>query len=274
VQTQPRPTTGAHRREQDLIVIPEATTPRRWTPFVLGAAAIVAALVVGGIAGYSIGRSEADDRAAEARTALQGQAAADAQAAASLDTVRVLEARVAGLQQQIDDQRGAVRVLSASKRESRKLLDESREELAATKDQLRSVTGPAVSDGTHIGRVIAVNTSQDPARIVIFLGRWFTGDAATQAAIDDGAIAPGKHLRHGRYLSPGDGIWRIMRVDAAATVTIHRWRGPTGARTVSIQEFQHILTMSTAWAERARHDPYWFDVSNSTVTALRQQRYP
>ena len=274
MQTQPRPTTGAHRREQDLIVIPEATMPRRWTPFVLGAAAIVAALVVGGIAGYSIGRSEADDRAAEARTALQGQAAADAQAAASLDTVQVLEARVAGLQHQIDDQRGAVKVLSASKRESRKLLEQSRDELAATKDQLRSVTGPAVSEGTHIGRVMAVNTTQDPARIVIFLGRWFTGDAATQAAIDDGAISPGQHLRHDHYLSPGDGVWRIMRVDPAATVTIHRRRGHNGARTVSIQEFRHILTMSTAWAERATNDPYWFDVSNSTVTALRQQRYP
>jgi hypothetical protein len=257
-----------------LIVIPEAKASRRWTPLVLGAAAIVAALVVGGITGYALGKGEADDRVAEAQTALRGQAAADAQAAAALDTVQVLEARVAGLQQRIDDQRGAVKVLSASKRESRKLLDQSREELAATKDQLRSVVGPAVNDGTHIGRVEAVNPSQDPARIVILVGRWFTGNAADQAAIADGAILSGQQLRHHRYLSPGDGVWRILRVDPSATVTIHRWRGPAGVRTVSIQEFEHILSMTTAWAERATHDPYWFDVSNGMVTALRQQRYP
>ena len=274
MQTQPRPSTGAPRREQDLIVIPEAKQPRRWAPLVLGAAAIVAALVVGGIAGFSIGKGEADERATEAQTALRGQAAADAQAAAALDTAQVLEARVAGLQQRIEDQRGAVKVLSASKRESRKLLDASREELAATKDQFRSVVGPAVSDGTHIGRVEAVTTSQDPARIVISMGRWFTGDAATQAAIDDGAILSGQQLRHDRYLSPGDGVWRVLRLDPGAAVTLHRWRGPGGVRTVSIQEFEHILSMTTAWAERATHDPYWFDVSNGVVTSLRQQRYP
>ena len=105
--------------------------------------------------------------------------------------------------------------------------------------------GPAVADGTHVGKLVAVGASQVPARLITDLGRWFTGRAATQAAIADDAIRPATPCP---AASVTTSTWRTFPVDPLATVTLRRWNGK-GTYTISLDELQRLSNSESRRAE-------------------------
>jgi hypothetical protein len=264
------------RRQQDLIVLPEARRPPRWGLIGGIVAGALAALLIGGIVGYVIADNRADERvdAAAAAARLDAENAALDPLNAAQQQVTAMEVQVARLQDKVDHQRQANEVVLTTRRETRNELEDARADLTAARADLRALQGPVLADGTHIVRVEAAGPSESPPRLVVLGGRWFVGPAARRAAIEDGVIAPGQRLPHKRYFRAGDGGWSTLDVSTGATVTVRRWPGSLGMRTVSFDEFGAILRKDAAWARRVAHDPFWITVAGGDVTTLQQQRYP
>jgi hypothetical protein len=263
------------RREQDLIVVPDARPRRRWGLIAAIVAGALVALLAAGAIGYSISQDQADERIAviESNATLSQQRAA-ADLATVGQQVETLDQQVAVLTARNAELQASNEVINASRREVRALLDQARAQADAAQANARSLAGPGVSDGTHITRVVAVGPAQVPGRLVVQIDRWFTGRAARVAAIRDGAIPPGGRLPNHRYLRKGTGTWRIVSVDPSATAVIRDGRPGIGARTVSMTEFERILRLDSRWARRIAHDPFWITVTDGTVRSMQQQPYP
>ena len=270
------------RPRDQVVIVPEARPPSRWGLVGLIVAGSLVALLIGGIIGFVIADRRVDDRvdAATAAASLDAEAASLARIDAAQQRITSLEQREAQLQDTIDGQRRAGQVVVASRREARAQLENTRADLVvaradldAARAGLRALRGPVVADGTHIVKVIAVGTEQSPPRIVVQVGRWFTGAEARRAAIADGVIVPGQPLPNRRYYRPGD-AWSTLDPSSTATVIVRRYTGNGGQRTVTLSEFERILRRDVPWARRAAHDPFWIRVFDGEVSSLQQQRYP
>lgn len=267
--------TASVRREQDLIVVPDAVRTRRWGRVAAIVAAALAVIIFTGMIGYRIGLDQGEEELAQVTTASRVQVdQANAELATTQQELTASQQQVASLTAQTQELQQQNEVLRASKNESTALLDQTEAELDATQAQLQAATGPAVSDGAHITRVVAVGSTQAPQRIVVQVDRWFTGRAARRAAIADGVIGPNGRLPHPRYLRRGAGVWRTLNVSPSAPVLIRDGRPGVGLRTVTIAGLEQILRMDAAWARRVAHDPFWITVSGGTVTKIEQQLYP
>ncbi len=262
----------APRREQDLIVIPEAREPRRWGVAAAIVAGALALILIIALALYAVDqRDRADDLDAQLTAALDDQQALIEAATASRERVAELETRVGVLEGDLQRARQGRDIASASKQEARENLRQARDALDEEQARFRSYMGPVVNDGAHVGRLIAVGADQSPARVTIDLGRWFTGAAATHAAIEDGVIVAGD--TKSRYFRNDDPIWRTLPVDTFATVTVRRWGGSV-TYTIALSELQRLMRTDSRRAQRITNDPFRVTVTDGRVTALTQLRYP
>ena len=235
------------------------------------AAGLALLLVIGLAVAYAAERRRSTDLEAQLAVAVDDQVALTGAAAASRDRIVALEGQVGALEQELQRARQGRELAAASRRETRGQLRSTRDELDAERARFRSFMGPAIDDGTHVGRLVAVGADQQPARIVTDLVRWFVGPAATEAAITDGAIAPGQTLS--RFIRNEEQTWRIVAIDPSATVTVRRWNG-AGTRAVSLTELQRLSRADTARARAMFHDPFSMTVVGGQVTSLRELRYP
>lgn len=260
------------RREEDLIVIPEAREPRRWGVVAAIVAGALALILIVALAAYAIDqRNRADDLEAQLSAAIADQQALVDANSALREQVAALETRLGALQGDLQRARQGKDVAAASKQEARENLRQARAALEEEEARFRSYMGPPIDDGTHVGRLITVGADQAPARITIDLGRWFTGQAATQAAIDDGVIPGGERVN--RYFRNDDTTWRTLAVDTSAAVTVRRWdRGFT--YTITLGELQRLMATDSRRAQRITNDPFRITVADGRVTALAQLRYP
>jgi hypothetical protein len=262
------------RHDHDLIVVPDARPPRRWGLIAVVLAGILVALLVGGAIGYSIRQGDVRDLEAQLSGSASQQQVAVTDVGAALQRVDALERRIDELRANMEVQRRAVGVLRGSNHEKSRQLTQAREELDTAQAQLRATTGPPLSDGTFAVKVVAVGASQSPSRIVLDLGRWFTGSAANDAAAADGLAAHTVHGNHARYFRNREPTWRIMPLDPAATATFWRYGSRLGPSTISIADFQQLVRSGAPWAVRVSNDPFWATVQNGTVMGLQQLRYP
>ena len=152
-------------------------------------------------------------------------------------------------------QRRAVGVLRGSNHEKRRQVSQARKELEAAQAELRATTGPPLSDGTFAVKVVAVGASQSPSRIVLDLGRWFTGAAAHDAAAADGVAAHNDRGNHPRYFRNREAGWRIMPLALSATATFWRWGSLLGPSTIAIADFQQLVHSGAPWAVRGSEPP-------------------
>lgn len=261
----------APRREQDLIVIPEAKEPPRWgliAAIVVGALALVLFVA---LAAYAIDqRNRADDLDAQLAQAISDQQSLIDDATVARERAAVLETRVGSLEGDLQRARQGKDVLAASRHEARRELRQARRDLEEEQARFRAYMGPTVTDGVHVGKLIAVGADQSPARVTIDLGQWFTGAAATQAAIDDGAIGSGQTVR--RYFRNDDAAWRTLPLDGFATVTVSRGGG-RGTFTIPLADLQRLTRTESRRADRVNHDPFRITVVDGRITALRQLPY-
>jgi hypothetical protein len=262
----------APRREQDLIVIPEAREPMRWGPIVIVVAGALALILIVALAVYAVDqRDRADALDAQLSQAIDDQRALIDSSTAARERIAALETRLGTLEGDLTRARQGKDVLQASTKEARRNLREARRALEDEQARFRAYMGPPVADGAHTGRLIAVGADQAPARVTVDLGRWFSGAAATQAALDDGVIVTGETVP--RYFRNDDLTWRTLPIDTFATVTVRRWNG-SGTYTISLSELQRLSRADGRRADRIMHDPFRLTVTDGRVTALTQLRYP
>jgi hypothetical protein len=260
------------RREQDLIVIPEAKEPMRWGPVAIVVAGVLALILIVALAVYAVDqRNRADDLDTQLSQALVDQRVLIDSSTAARERIAALETRLGTLEGDLTRARQGQDVLQASTREARSNLREARRALEDEQVRFRSYMGPPVGNGDHVGRLIAVGADQSPARVTVDLGRWFSGAAATQAARDDGVIVAGETMP--RYFRNDDFTWRTLQLDASATVTVRRWND-SGTYTIALAELQRLSRADGRRADRIMHDPFRLTVTDGRVTALTQLRYP
>ena len=258
------------RFEQDLLVIPEAIHPRRWGLIAIVVAGVLALSLIIALGAYAAGqRQRAGELDTQLITARDDQRALIDDAAASRATIQTLETRLAVLHGDLRRARQGRSVLVASTQEIKSQLRDVRAALEAERARFQSYMGAPLGDGPHVGRLIAVGADQSPSRITIDLGRWFTGKAATRAAIEDGVIAAGD--TRSRYFRNDDAAWRTLPVDLFPTVTLLRWNG--GSYEITFAELQRLSRSDSPRARRIRHDPFSINVIDGRVTSLRELRY-
>ena len=139
--------------------------------------------------------TELAERNRDIATVTTERDAAIADATASAERVSTLEARVERLEARLEVTAGDQRHLAAR-------LDRALAELEA-------LAGPPLPDGRHFGHLAAVGATQQPPRLVIDIARWFTDQAAIDAAIEDG-VTPWD------YDAPESGPFSRSQVDTSA----------------------------------------------------------
>ena len=262
----------APRREQDLIVIPEAREPMRWGRVAALVAGALALILIVALVVYAVDqRDRADALDAELSQALDDQRLLIDASTAARERIAALETRVGTLEGDLTRARQGKDVLQASTKEARRDLREARRALEGEQARFRSYMGPPVGNGAHAGRLIAVGADQSPARVTVDLGRWFSGAAATEAALDDGVIVAGETVP--RYFRNDDLTWRTLPLDTFATVTVRRWNG-SGTYAISLSELQRLSRADGRRADRIMRDPFRLTVTDGRITALMQLRYP
>jgi hypothetical protein len=146
--------------------------------------------------------------------------------------------------------------------------DELRGDLAAMRQRYAALVGPALPDGRHFGRLIAVGADQSPPRIVIEIEQWFTDEAADQAAAEDGAV-----WENGYYIRNENPRWRVVEVVPSTMVALTTY--PFGQidqpLMVGFERFTHLYARD---AHGLRLLPYWITVRDERVIAIEEQYIP
>jgi hypothetical protein len=149
-----------------------------------------------------------------------------------------------------------------------------RSDLDAMQQRYDAFVGPALPDGRHFGRLIAVGVDQAPPRVIVDIEQWFTDAAADQAAAEDGMLPPGQsHVENGYYIRNDNPRWRLVEVVPTSTVAIVT--SPYGQiddpLIVGFERFTHMFA-------RDAHDiaafPFWITVRDGRVVAMEEQFIP
>jgi uncharacterized coiled-coil protein SlyX len=267
------PTLPAETPSDRIVLIPDAAGSRSRLLIALIALALVAAMLLGGGIVYAWQQGQIRDRDQLVHTARVDTATAQNQTGATLAEVTALRAHVAELESRLAAQQESLNILHGEKTEAQGRVERTQADLAAMRARLAAVTGPPVANGRHIAYIRAAATEQSPPMIVIDVGRWFAGNPAHQAAIDDGALTTGEHLFQGHYLRNTDHVWRILTVRPGALFTIHTYTGTPSATNVTLTTLASILASPSFADGRIAHDPFWIDVEGHRVASGHQQIY-
>jgi hypothetical protein len=225
--------------------------PSRW-PIV--ALAVVGALLVAATGIVVWQRAQIGDRDDEIAALTAGGGKASAR-------IEALTARVDRLETRLEESTAAATELRTRLREAR--------------GELETMLGPALPDGRHFGRFLAVGAIQDPPRLVIDVMEWFTDQEAVDAAIEDGVLPPGSTtIDNGYYIRNEDPRWRIVPIDPAAPVTISTYpiADPANPTVVDLRRFGRLFEDHPDTT--LRMSPYWFTVEDGVVTAIEEQFVP
>jgi multidrug efflux pump subunit AcrA (membrane-fusion protein) len=256
---------------QRLIVLPDAR-PRRASLAVAAAAAV--ALVLGFVLGIlPVLAQRGDLRRTQAAldAARADLAAAGARAAAVEALIADLEGRIVILETDLDAAILGRDVSIARRAEALRLVEQLEAQLADARAELISIAGAPLPDGERIGYVVALNPGE--LMLVFDPALWFTGAAAIDAAVEDGAIDEGGDLPHPRYVRNAEDAWRVVRLAPGTTVTLRRYRGD-GSTVVSLTRFLEILKSRLPADRAVARAPFWVTVDDGRVEGIVQQLYP
>jgi hypothetical protein len=138
--------------------------------------------------------------------------------------------------------------------------------------------GGALGDGRHFGYVRSVDTSSEPATIEFDVAEFLTGEAANDAAVDDGAIEEGEGVPNDYYVRNDDESVEILTVSPDVTVT--RVRCPAGCEEGAAGDFDGFAASfgdedaSFADEYRGAHSQYWVTVEDDEVAVIDEQYLP
>ncbi|HEV8563720.1 MAG TPA: hypothetical protein VGR41_02280 [Actinomycetota bacterium] len=254
-----------------VVVLPDAAPKRRW-PVIAGVLLLAGwTAAIAGIGVYLWQRGEVRDR--------------DAIITRTQSTNDDLTVRLAGVDGQIADLQTEIDSTKAKLESAQNGLDVAQgtniegqnqagilqAQLDGLKGRLRTTIGPRLHHGMHIGYIVAVNAAE--SRVVLDIGRWFTGRAARQAAIADGAIHPSGHLPDRRYLRNPDHSWRVVHVRSLTHVTLRHYQGADGPTVVTISTLASIFDSGRPADETVRLDPFWVMVDDGKVIEITEQQY-
>jgi hypothetical protein len=226
---------------------PFEASPRRQGPWLVVALVLAVTLVAAGTVAFAW---RSDLRNAErARDAAVQQAV-------------LLSARVDRLDRQ----------LGTEVPELEERLATARRALRSAHAELAGLAGPALPDGRHIVRIVAVGDDQAPPRLIVDLQRWFTDQAAVDAAIEDGVPAADAGI-NGYFIRNENPRWRIVEIAPGAPVALTTY--PHGQiDDPGMVDLARLRSLFLASDEYVRYSPFWITVRDGTVVGIHEQYIP
>jgi hypothetical protein len=243
-----------------VVVVPEVRPPRKPRLTTATVVLAVAALIAGAAGAYTWEQARVSDREKQLAVAITQRNASRLNAQDLSREVADLQDSVAALRQRVSSLHNGFAVASAGRQNALRQLAQARRELArrleetsAQAAQLAALIGPPLSDGTHVGAIVAVGASQSPLRIVFDLEQWRTDTY-------------GNH-----YVANSSPQWRTLQVATGATVTVFRWNGRWGPTHIDLAKLEQIFESPLPQNERVASRPFWVVISGGRVTSIREQ---
>jgi uncharacterized small protein (DUF1192 family) len=254
-----------------LLILPEAKPKRRW-PMIAGVLLLAAwTAAVAGIGVYLWQRDEVSDRDAIIAQTEEANDGLTASLSSANEQIATLQTEIAATEAELEQAQTGLEVAQGTSIQGQSQVASLQAQLDASRAELRAAIGPPLHHGMHIGFIVGVNAAE--SRVVLDLGRWFTGRAARQAALADGSILPGGHLPDPRYLRNPDHSWRIVHVRFGTTVTLRHYQGADAPTVVSLTTLASIFDSARTADDKVRLDPFWVMVDDGELIEITQQRY-
>jgi hypothetical protein len=137
--------------------------------------------------------------------------------------------------------------------------------------------GTAIQTAEQFGFIRSVDTSTDPARLEFDEAEWLMGEAAQQAAVQDGQLEPGQPVANDYYVRNLDKGTRVLEVAPDAAVTAIRCQlcrdGKPGKLTDFLASFSKKgQTYNDEY--RGAESQYWLTIEDGRVLAIDEQYRP
>jgi hypothetical protein len=142
----------------------------------------------------------------------------------------------------------------------------------ATASPSGSTLAAALEDGRHFGFIQSVDAGA-PA-MVFDLAEFLTGDAANQAAIEDGVIQPGQTIDNDYYIRNRNPRLRDLVLTPDVQIILVNW--PNCCET-TVNGVLSDFAASFTTPDDVYHgpqSPYWLTVDGGLVTKIEEQYLP
>jgi hypothetical protein len=257
-----------------VVFIPEAPRSRRSVPILVAVIAVVLAMLLSGVLVFFWQQGAVRDAETLAQVASAAQVTARADANAALTANSRLQVQISDLEGQLKAAQDEADIFKGQNTSAASEIAHLEDKLSSVKAELAAVTGPKLSHGDHVGFILSAGSAEIPPMIVIQVGRWFTGPKAQKAALADGAIVAGEHVRHDRYFRTTTGSFRVVEVAVGATFTVRHYAGVAAPTAVSLSTLAQILASPDAHNERTSHNPFLVTIGQGhVVTGGNEQSY-
>jgi hypothetical protein len=137
---------------------------------------------------------------------------------------------------------------------------------------------PAVRETSeHFGFIRSVDTASDPVVIEFDEAEWLTGEAAQEAAQEDGAIAPGDPVPNDYYIRNPDQSTRPYELAPDAEVTATRCLLCRDGKPGNLTDFLRSFSkrgQTYADAYRGSDSQYWLTIEEQVVVGIDEQYRP
>jgi hypothetical protein len=105
------------------------------------------------------------------------------------------------------------------------------------------------------------------------LAYFYTGDAAIQAAVEDGRIQPGEELDNDSYIRNRNPRLRTLALAPQLDIVIINWPNCCETARGDLQSFADAFTQATD-LYRGAGSPYWLTVESGGVVKIEEQYIP
>jgi hypothetical protein len=138
-----------------------------------------------------------------------------------------------------------------------------------------SPTDAALEDGEHFGYIQSMDVEGSPQTLVFDLAEFLQGEAANEAAREDGVIGEGESVPNDYYIRNRNPRLRTLVLDDEVRITVVDWdhccetiRGDPALFATAFGEATHTGTY------RGAASPYWLTVVGGRVVAIEEQYLP
>jgi multidrug efflux pump subunit AcrA (membrane-fusion protein) len=182
-------------------------------------------------------------------------------------------------QQRVDDARSDAEAAREELDGVRTALERSHQEVHDLERRVEGMLatggdGPdaAIEDGRHPAFLRDVTADELVADVI----QWLTGDAANEAAVEEGFIEEGDSVPNDYYIVNDNPMLRTLTIAPDVEVTLATWdceNIPTEKR-VSIERFVALFNGIGECIDNLLVNPYWLTVEDGTIVAIEEQYRP
>ena len=133
-------------------------------------------------------------------------------------------------------------------------------------------TGAPLEDGRHA--VFLDGLDNDSLFFDVI--QWLSGEAANEAAVEDGAIEEGDSVPNDYYIRNENPQLRTLNVASGITVVLSTWdcQNIPSEKSVTFARFVEIFNSPGRCGQNVPRSPYWLTVEDGVIVAIEEQYRP